>query len=157
MILTYTECMEKYRNNYQLGKAVAEECIYRVESRLYSTKRHSNEKFFLPTALFFRNFLLLQKVVCSVHQSLFQLLHILAQLVHPRLFAQNRVSPNAKLRATQRLHTVANRNNHIKAIKFNRFISICNVHFLHIALFQQFSFFKNISNMTTYYTDITIK
>lgn len=43
MILTYTECINKYGNDYQLEKAVAEECIYRVESGLYSTKRYSNE------------------------------------------------------------------------------------------------------------------
>lgn len=43
MILTYTECINKYGNDYQLEKAVAEECIYRVEPGLYSTKRYSNE------------------------------------------------------------------------------------------------------------------
>lgn len=43
MILTYTECIDKYGNDYQLEKAVAEEKIYRVESGLYSTKRHSAE------------------------------------------------------------------------------------------------------------------
>ena len=37
------ECINKYGNDYQLEKAVAEECIYRVESGLYSTKRYSNE------------------------------------------------------------------------------------------------------------------
>lgn len=39
MILTYTECIDKYGNDYQLQKAVAEENIYRIESGLYSTKR----------------------------------------------------------------------------------------------------------------------
>ena len=43
MILTYTECIDRYGNSYQLEKAVAEEQIYRVESGLYSTKRYSAE------------------------------------------------------------------------------------------------------------------
>lgn len=43
MILTYTECIDKYGNDYQLEKAVAEERIYRVEAGLYSTKRYSAE------------------------------------------------------------------------------------------------------------------
>ena len=43
MILSYTECIEKYGNYYQLEKAVAEECIYRVEAGLYSTKPYANE------------------------------------------------------------------------------------------------------------------
>lgn len=43
MILTYTECIDKYGNDYQLEKALAEEQIYRVESGLYSTKRYSSE------------------------------------------------------------------------------------------------------------------
>ena len=43
MILTYTECIDKYGNDYQLEKAVAEERIYRVESGLYSTKRYFTE------------------------------------------------------------------------------------------------------------------
>ena len=32
MILTYTECIEKYGNDYQLEKAIAEEGVYRVEA-----------------------------------------------------------------------------------------------------------------------------
>lgn len=43
MILSYAECIDKYGNDYQLAKAVAEEQIYRVESGVYSTKRHSTE------------------------------------------------------------------------------------------------------------------
>lgn len=43
MILTYAECINKYGNNYQLEKAVAEEHIYRVESGLYSTERYYAE------------------------------------------------------------------------------------------------------------------
>ena len=43
MILTYTECIEKYGNDYQLEKAIAEEGVYRVESGVYSTKRYFNE------------------------------------------------------------------------------------------------------------------
>lgn len=43
MLLTYTECIDKYGNDYQLEKAVAEEQIYRVESGLYSTKRYASE------------------------------------------------------------------------------------------------------------------
>lgn len=43
MILTYTECIDKYGNDYQLEKAVAEENIYRVEAGLYSTKRYSSD------------------------------------------------------------------------------------------------------------------
>lgn len=43
MILTYAECINKYGNNYQLEKAVAEEHIYRVESGLYSTERYFAE------------------------------------------------------------------------------------------------------------------
>ncbi|MCH5344553.1 MAG: hypothetical protein J1E64_10985 [Acetatifactor sp.] len=43
MILTYTECIDKYGNGYQLEKAVAEEQIYRVEPGLYSTTRYSAE------------------------------------------------------------------------------------------------------------------
>ena len=39
MILTYTECIKKYGNDYQLKKAVGEEMLYRVESGLYSTER----------------------------------------------------------------------------------------------------------------------
>ncbi len=43
MILNYMECIDKYGNDYQLDKAVAEEQIYRVEPGLYSTKRFSSE------------------------------------------------------------------------------------------------------------------
>ena len=43
MILTYTECIDKYGNNYQLEKFLAEEQIYRVESGLYSTNRYPAE------------------------------------------------------------------------------------------------------------------
>lgn len=43
MILTYTECIDKFGNDYQLEKAVAEEHVYRVESGLYSTKRYFAE------------------------------------------------------------------------------------------------------------------
>ena len=43
MILTYKECIEKFGNDYQLTRAVAEEGIYRVESGLYSTERYSAE------------------------------------------------------------------------------------------------------------------
>lgn len=43
MILTYTECIEKYGNDYQLEKAIAEEGVYRVEYGVYSTKRYFNE------------------------------------------------------------------------------------------------------------------
>ncbi len=43
MILSYTECIKKYGNDYQLGRAVAEETIYRVEPGLYSTKRYPSE------------------------------------------------------------------------------------------------------------------
>ena len=43
MILTYKECIEKFGNDYQLTKAVAEEIIYRVESGVYSTERYSLE------------------------------------------------------------------------------------------------------------------
>ena len=43
MILTYNECIEKFGNDYQLSKAVAEDRIYRVESGIYSTERHASE------------------------------------------------------------------------------------------------------------------
>lgn len=43
MVLTYTECIEKYGNQYQLEKALTEEYIYRIESGLYSTERYFNE------------------------------------------------------------------------------------------------------------------
>lgn len=43
MILTYTECINKYGNNYQLEKAVVEGQLYRVESGLYSTERYYAE------------------------------------------------------------------------------------------------------------------
>lgn len=43
MILTYKECIEKFGNDYQLARAVAEEGIYRVESGIYSTERYSSE------------------------------------------------------------------------------------------------------------------
>lgn len=43
MILTYKECIEKFGNDYQLARAVAEECVYRVESGVYSTERYSSE------------------------------------------------------------------------------------------------------------------
>lgn len=43
MILTYTECIDRYGSDYQLKKAVAEEQIYRIESGLYSTKRYAEE------------------------------------------------------------------------------------------------------------------
>ena len=43
MILTYKECIEKYGNDYQVKKAIAEEKIYRMESGLYSTKRYLAE------------------------------------------------------------------------------------------------------------------
>lgn len=43
MILSYTECIEKYGNEYRLGKAVAEEMIYRIEPGLYSTMRYPVE------------------------------------------------------------------------------------------------------------------
>ena len=43
MILTYKECIEKFGNDYQLTKAVAEETIYRVEPGVYSTERYTSE------------------------------------------------------------------------------------------------------------------
>lgn len=43
MILSYKECIEKYGNDYQVKKAIAEEKIYRMESGLYSTKRYLAE------------------------------------------------------------------------------------------------------------------
>ena len=43
MILTYTECIEKYGNDYQLEKATADGRIYRVEAGLYSTEQYYNE------------------------------------------------------------------------------------------------------------------
>lgn len=43
MILTYSECMEKYGNDYQLDKAVDREEIYRLEAGLYSTERYVSE------------------------------------------------------------------------------------------------------------------
>ncbi len=43
MILTYTECISEYGNDYQLNKAVAEEKIYRIELGLYSTKQYPSE------------------------------------------------------------------------------------------------------------------
>lgn len=43
MILNYTECIEKFGNDYQLQKAIREEQIYRVESGFYSTKKYSAE------------------------------------------------------------------------------------------------------------------
>lgn len=43
MILTYKECIEKYGNDYQLARVIAEEGIYRVESGVYSTERYSSE------------------------------------------------------------------------------------------------------------------
>lgn len=43
MILTYKECIEKYGNDYQLARAVAEERIYRLESGVYSTDRYFSE------------------------------------------------------------------------------------------------------------------
>ena len=43
MILTYKECIEKYGNDYQLTRAVAEGSIYRVESGVYSTEQYSSE------------------------------------------------------------------------------------------------------------------
>lgn len=43
MILTYTECIDKYGSDYRLEKAVLEEHVYRVESGLYSTKRYFTE------------------------------------------------------------------------------------------------------------------
>lgn len=43
MILTYKECIEKFGNDYQLARAVAEESVYRVESGVYSTERYSSE------------------------------------------------------------------------------------------------------------------
>ena len=43
MILTYKECIEKFGNDYQLTRAVAEETIYRVESGVYSTERYSSK------------------------------------------------------------------------------------------------------------------
>lgn len=43
MILTYKECIEKFGNDYQLAKAVAEESIYRVESGVYSTECNLSE------------------------------------------------------------------------------------------------------------------
>lgn len=43
MIFTYKECIEKFGNNYQLTRAIAEESIYRVEAGVYSTERYSSE------------------------------------------------------------------------------------------------------------------
>lgn len=43
MILTYKDCIEKFGNDYQLNKAVAEKIIYRVEPGIYSTNCHSSE------------------------------------------------------------------------------------------------------------------
>lgn len=43
MLLTYKECLEKFGNDYQLARAVAEEVIYRVEPGVYSTDKHLSE------------------------------------------------------------------------------------------------------------------
>lgn len=43
MMLTYKECIEKFGNDYQLARAVAEEEIYRVEPGVYSSERYSSE------------------------------------------------------------------------------------------------------------------
>ena len=43
MILTYKEWIEKFGNDYQLARAVAEESVYRVESGVYSTERYASE------------------------------------------------------------------------------------------------------------------
>lgn len=43
MILSYTECINKYGNDYQLAKAIAEGKIYRMESGMYSTDKYAEE------------------------------------------------------------------------------------------------------------------
>ena len=43
MILTYKECIRKFRNDYKLAMAVREESIYRVEAGVYSTERYSSD------------------------------------------------------------------------------------------------------------------
>lgn len=43
MIYSYIECIDKYGNNYQLEKAIAEKHIYRVEPGLYSTNPYHTE------------------------------------------------------------------------------------------------------------------
>lgn len=43
MILSYKECIEKYKNDYQINKAIEEEELYRVESGIYSTKKYYDE------------------------------------------------------------------------------------------------------------------
>ena len=43
MILSYKECINKYGNDYQLARAIAEEKVYRVESGMYSTDKYEEE------------------------------------------------------------------------------------------------------------------
>ena len=43
MILSYKECINKYGNDYQLTRAIAEEKVYRVESGMYSTDKYEEE------------------------------------------------------------------------------------------------------------------
>lgn len=43
MILSYKECINKYGNDYQLARAIAEEKVYRVEAGMYSTDRYEEE------------------------------------------------------------------------------------------------------------------
>ncbi len=55
--------------------------------------------------------------------------------------------PDAELGTAFRLDAVADGDDHIQAVKGDRLVGICNVHFLHIAIFLEFTFRKDVPNM----------
>ena len=61
------------------------------------------------------------------------------------------VCPDTKTRPLDRLHSISYRDDDIEIVQNDRFIWVCNMHFLHIAFFIQFSFGKYISDMTRYH------
>lgn len=56
MIYNYKEIKEKYKNNYQIEKAIKEQKIYKIEKNIYSDKKNINYLEFIskkyPNAIF---------------------------------------------------------------------------------------------------------
>ena len=55
--------------------------------------------------------------------------------------------PLAELGASNRFHSISNRNDDIQIIQRNWLIRISNMHFLHITFLDQFAFFEYIGQV----------
>ena len=57
---------------------------------------------------------------------------------------QDSCCPSAKRCASLRFYAIADRNYHVKAVCFHRFIGVCNVQKMHIAFFVKFPLAEDV-------------